>query len=52
MVSAVVIGKTAMKRPGAADEVAQAALFLATDQSSYVNGTEMVVDGGYSAMTI
>ncbi|MFB2597796.1 SDR family NAD(P)-dependent oxidoreductase [Herbiconiux sp. P17] len=48
-VSAVVIGKTAMQRPGRADEVAQAALFLASDRSSYVTGTEMIVDGGYLA---
>jgi NAD(P)-dependent dehydrogenase (short-subunit alcohol dehydrogenase family) len=33
-------------RWGKDDEVAEAALFLASDASSYVNGTELEVDGG------
>jgi NAD(P)-dependent dehydrogenase (short-subunit alcohol dehydrogenase family) len=31
---------------GLAEEVAAAALFFASDESSFVNGTEMFVDGG------
>lgn len=39
----------AMKRFGQAEEVAQAALHLASDASSFTTGTVMVVDGGWLA---
>ncbi|MGY3360171.1 NAD(P)-dependent dehydrogenase (short-subunit alcohol dehydrogenase family) [Bradyrhizobium sp. GM0.4] len=38
-----------MKRFGQADEIAQAALHLASDASSFTTGTVMVVDGGWLA---
>ncbi len=36
-------------RIGRPEEVAQCVLFLASDESSFVNGTELVVDGGFCA---
>lgn len=38
-----------LKRGGVADEIARVALFLGSDDSSYVNGQAWAVDGGLSA---
>ncbi|CAL9279834.1 SDR family NAD(P)-dependent oxidoreductase [Streptomyces sp. SudanB91_2054] len=43
------IRRTPMNRAGRADEVAPAILFLACDDSSFVTGAELVVDGGLTA---
>jgi NAD(P)-dependent dehydrogenase (short-subunit alcohol dehydrogenase family) len=36
-------------RPGRAEEVAAAALFLASDESSFMTGADLLLDGGYLA---
>lgn len=43
------LDRVPMQRWGTADEIAQAALFLASDASSFMTGQSLIVDGGLSA---
>lgn len=49
---ASILAHTPMARFGEASELAGAALLLASDAGSFVTGTELVVDGGFNAMSI
>lgn len=44
------LGTTVLGRPAEAIEVAYGALFLASDESSFMTGSELVIDGGYTAL--
>jgi NAD(P)-dependent dehydrogenase (short-subunit alcohol dehydrogenase family) len=43
------IEKNPMGRLGKPEEIANAVLFLVSDQASYITGTDLHVDGGYTA---
>jgi cyclopentanol dehydrogenase len=44
-----VLGTTIMERPGQPREVSEVIAFLASSASSYMTGSEVAVDGGWSA---
>ena len=43
------IGKTPMGRLGTAEDIANGVLFLASDESAWMTGAELVIDGGMTA---
>ena len=43
------MASTPMGRTGTSEEVAYGALFLASDESSFITGSELVIDGGFTA---
>jgi NAD(P)-dependent dehydrogenase (short-subunit alcohol dehydrogenase family) len=47
---ASLLDATPMKRSASADEVARAALFLVSDDASFITGTQLIVDGGLTAV--
>mgnify|MGYP001821761607 CR=1 FL=1 len=47
-----IMGHTPMKRFGKSEELSGATLLLASDAGSFITGEEIIVDGGYAAMTI
>lgn len=49
LVNDYVVGQTPMGRAGRPEEIAYGALFLASDESSFMTGSELVIDGGYLA---
>ncbi|WP_153722706.1 SDR family NAD(P)-dependent oxidoreductase [Sporosarcina cascadiensis] len=45
----MLIKMTPLERLGQPEDVSNAVLFLASDESAYITGAELVIDGGYSA---
>jgi NAD(P)-dependent dehydrogenase (short-subunit alcohol dehydrogenase family) len=44
-----VLANIPMARMAQSSEIASAALFLASDDASYMTGSELIIDGGYTA---
>ncbi|MEQ8248066.1 MAG: SDR family oxidoreductase [Alphaproteobacteria bacterium] len=46
----MIVGRTPLKMVGAPEDIAGIVVFLASDESAHVTGTDIVVDGGYMAV--
>src|ERR1700730_10335432 len=44
-----ILKQTPLRRPASADEIAKAVVFLVSDDASFVTGTGVVIDGGWTA---
>ena len=47
-----IISHTPLQRFGDPKELISAVLYLSSDSSAFVTGSEVIVDGGFSCMTI
>ena len=45
----MLVERHALGRLGYVEEIAEGALYLASDRSSFTTGSELVIDGGYTA---
>jgi NAD(P)-dependent dehydrogenase (short-subunit alcohol dehydrogenase family) len=43
------MGNTPLGRIGTVDDIAYGVLFLASEESSFMTGSELVIDGGWTA---
>jgi NAD(P)-dependent dehydrogenase (short-subunit alcohol dehydrogenase family) len=46
--TANLVGRSALRRAGSAEDVASAIAFLASDEAAYITGVVLPVDGGWS----
>ncbi len=44
-------GRAPISRPGVPDDIASAVVFLGSDESTYINGVDLVIDGGLTTGT-
>jgi len=45
----IILSRTPLKRLGKVEEIAEAIAFLASEKASYITGSNMMVDGGWTA---